>query len=122
LNHSTVAAKHRLAILFDTTCWNDLSPILAQGRCERHSPLLHDESSLVLNGIEGSHSYAEEIEARPISVNSSDADLEPEDADLEPEDYDDAEGVISNLASYVAEYIGSHGVSLFEHHRLNAPD
>jgi hypothetical protein len=51
--------------------------------------------------------YAEETEARPISVNSL-------DTDLDPEDYDDAEDVIGNLASYVAEYIGSHGKELFD--------
>lgn len=51
--------------------------------------------------------YAEETEARPISVNSL-------DSELEPEEYDDMEGVIGDLASYVAEYIGPHGKELFD--------
>jgi hypothetical protein len=36
------------------------------------------------------------------------------DADLQPDEYEEAESVVGNLGSYVAEYIGSHGTELFK--------
>jgi len=56
------------------------------------------------------HDYHDpDPEARPISVNRVDPDL-----DLDPDANRDDVEAVGNLGSYIAEYIGSHGEDLFE--------
>lgn len=51
-----------------------------------------------------------ETEKRPISVRSVDTTLNLEDLDANAEDVED----VTNLGSYVGEYIGAHGEELFD--------
>lgn len=49
--------------------------------------------------------YAEDESTRPISVNGVDPDVGPNQDDVED---------ITNLGSYIGEYIGAHGEALFD--------
>ena len=58
-------------------------------------------------GASAHNYYSPNPNERPISASQI-------DASLQPDEYEEAESVVGNLGSYVAEYIGSHGTELFK--------